>query len=158
MESHPEVTMTGHLSIWIEPGVMPQNLPKKLNAHPVGGRSLLISNCFPTRSVMLRSEITNRFDPTKRYAEDYLLWLKIVMDGNSLWLLELPMAYSYKADFGAKGLTSNLWEMECGELDTYRRIYLDGSISRAYYSCIVFFSLLKYLRRIFLSMLRDKLK
>ena len=107
---------------------------------------------------MLRREITNRFDPAKRYAEDYLLWLEIIMDGNSAWLLELPMAYSYKADFGDDGLTGNLWKMAWGELDTYRRIYLDGAISRAYYSCIVLFSLLKYLRRLLLSVWRGKSK
>ena len=151
MKSNPEVTLTGHLSEIIEPGDSLPSFTERLIACPVGSRSLLVSNRFPTRSVMLRREIAYRFDPAKRYAEDYLLWLQIVMDGNSAWLLKLPLAYSYKADFGAGGLTENLWKMQRGELDTYMRIYLNGSISRVYYFPIVLFSLVKFLRRLIIS-------
>ena len=151
MESHPQVALTGHLSLWLMPGEVLPDLPERINSRPIDSCSLLLSNCFPTRSVMLRREIVNRFEPTKRYAEDYLLWLKIVMDGKSVWLLELPLAYSYKANFGAGGLTRNLWKMECGELATYSSVYMDGSISRLHYWFIVLFSLLKYLRRLLLS-------
>jgi len=106
----------------------------------------------------VRRGIAFRFEPTKRYAEDYLLWLRIVLAGESAWLLESPLAYSYKADFGAGGLTKNLWKMQSGVLDTYRRVYMNGSISRANYSCIVLFSLLKYLRRLLLSIWRGQTK
>ncbi|MCR4303908.1 MAG: glycosyltransferase [Gallionella sp.] len=150
MESHPEVALTGHPSVLIESGKSIPVLPEQLKARPISGYSLLISNCFPTRSVMLRREIAYRFDPAKRYAEDYLLWLRIVLGGKSAWLLELPLAYSYKADFGAKGLTGNLWKMEIGELDTYRRVCKDGMIPRTVHLGLSLLSLLKYLRRLIL--------
>ncbi|OFZ65888.1 MAG: hypothetical protein A2V79_06835 [Betaproteobacteria bacterium RBG_16_56_24] len=150
MESHPEVTLTGHPSVLIESGKSISVLPGQLKARSISGYSLLVSNYFPTRSVMLRREIAYRFEPAKRYAEDYLLWLKVVLGGESAWILELPLAYSYKADFGAKGLTGNLWKMEIGELDTYRRVCKDGMIPRTVHLALSLLSLLKYLRRLIL--------
>ena len=151
MKSHPEVTLTAHQSVWIMPGEPPPAFPARLNVRPVSIYPLLVSNLFPTRSVMLLREITYRFEPAKRYAEDYLLWLRIVLGGKSAWLLEVPLVYSYKADFGAHGLTGNLWKLEKGEIDTYRKIHQDGLISRVLYSGLVLFSLLKFLRRLMIS-------
>lgn len=151
MEAHLDVALTGHLSVRLGLDESFHVLHKHLNARPVGGRSLLISNCFPTRSIMLRREIALRFEPAKRYAEDYLLWLRIVLGGNSAWLLELPLAYSYKADFGAKGLTGQLWKMEIGELDTYKQICREGLISQTAFFALAALSLLKYLRRLVLA-------
>ena len=148
MESHQDVDLTGHLSIFLANNVVPPTLPERLTVRSISRYVLLLSNRFPTRSVMLRRDIVNRFEPTKRYAEDYLLWLRIVLDGKSAWLMELTLAYSYKTDFGAGGLTQDLWKMECGELDTYRKIYREGSISVALYWCITLYSMLKYLRRL----------
>ncbi|MGO8755159.1 MAG: glycosyltransferase family 2 protein [Gallionellaceae bacterium] len=147
MESHPEVLLTGHLSARIESGESFPLLPEQIKARAISGCSLLISNCLPTRSAMLRQEIAYRFEPAKRYSEDYLLWLRIVLNGGSAWLLELPLAFSYKSDFGARGLSGNLWKMEIGELDTYGRICRDGLISHAAYFGLALLSLLKYLRR-----------
>lgn len=151
MAAHPEVDMTGHATVCISPEEMPPALEDSFVAYPVSGRSLLVSNRFPTRSVMLKREITNRFDPVKRYSEDYLLWLMIVLSGRPAWFLESPLACSYKADFGAEGLTGNLWKMEKGEIDTYRRIGRDGMISSVTFIVLAAFSLLKFSRRVVLS-------
>lgn len=148
MASHPEATLTGHRSVIIATDGAPEFLPDELKVRQIAGRSLLISNCFPTRSVMLHRNIANRFDPTKRYAEDYLLWLQIVLTGQAAYFLDLPLAYSYKVDFGGGGLTGNLWKMERGELDTYRQLHLAGLITHIQYPWIVIFSLLKYMRRL----------
>jgi glycosyltransferase involved in cell wall biosynthesis len=151
MVAHPEVVMTGHHTVCLPLGAPMPAIEARLEAHPVNGRALLVSNRFPTRTVMLRRTISNRFDPVKRYAEDYLVWLRIVLSGGSAWLIELPLAYSYKADFGATGLTANLWKMEKGEIDTYHRIHREGLISSPMYFFLVLFSLLKFLRRLVLS-------
>lgn len=151
MESHPEVTLTGHFSVWVKSDESTPVLPEQIKARAISGYSLLVSNCFPTRSVMLRREIAYRFEPAKRYCEDYLLWLEIVLHGELACLLELPLAYSYKADFGANGLSGSLWKMEIGKLDAYRKIRRDGLIPFAAYLGIVLLSLLKYLRRLILG-------
>jgi glycosyltransferase involved in cell wall biosynthesis len=157
MASHPEVALTGHKSVWIEPWQLPPALPEHFNARTIRGYSLLAKNCFPTRSVMLRQEIHFRFDSSKRFSEDYLLWLQIVLNGELAVLLDLPLSYSYKADFGGNGLTGNLWKMEIGELDAYRKVCRDGLIPYAAYFGFALISLMKYLRRLVLvCMFRPK--
>lgn len=151
MTAHPEALMTGHRSIWVSADEILPNLNERPKVYLVSGGMLLASNRFPTRTVMLRRDIPYRFDPTKRYAEDYLLWLRVVLSGQPAYFIELPLAYSYKADFGAQGLTGNLWKMEKGVIDTYQRVYRDGLISRAYYLLLIPFSLLKFARRVILS-------
>ena len=105
MEAHSEVPLTGHRSVQIRSGEQAPNLPNQVKASLIGRHQLLMSNCLPTRSAMLRREISFRFEPAKRYAEDYLLWLSIVLGGRAAWILDAPLAYSYKADFGIAGLS-----------------------------------------------------
>jgi teichuronic acid biosynthesis glycosyltransferase TuaG len=148
MQAHLEVALTGHSSVWIETETTDFTLPKEWSAWQVTARHLLLSNRFLTRCVMVRRGIPYRFDPSKRYSEDYLLWLRIVRSGHEAWRLELPLAYTYKADFGSSGLTGHLWCMEKGELDTYRQIYRDGMISSMTMMGLVLLSLGKYVRRL----------
>lgn len=154
MAAHPKVMLTGHQSAWIRQGNIFPGLPSVIQARAIGRIQLLISNCFPTRSVMLRRSIACRFDPTRRYAEDYLLWLKIVLNGESAWLLGAPLAYSYNADFGGVGLSSELWKMEKGELGVYQQLYLCRLISWLALAGLMLLSLVKFLRRVVVCQLR----
>jgi glycosyltransferase involved in cell wall biosynthesis len=147
MAAHPHVVLTGHPSVKISVGEALPALPDEMVAYQVNRRGLLLSNCFPTRSVMLKRNIPYRFIPEKRYAEDYMLWLTIVFRGLRAYYLNKPMASSYKEEFGEGGLTGNLWKAERGVLDTYKRLLSNGSISTATWVLISSFSLLKYLRR-----------
>ncbi|MEJ2575058.1 MAG: glycosyltransferase family 2 protein [Gammaproteobacteria bacterium] len=108
---------------------------------------LLWSNCLPTRSVMLRRELPYRFDAAKRRSEDYLLWLQLIFDGQPAWRLELPLASSFSAPYGEAGLTKDLWNMEKGELDTFRRLRRQGRIGAVLLSGLAIFSLGKFARR-----------
>jgi len=60
----------------------------------------------------------------------------------------LPLAYSYKAPYGDKGLSSNLWNMEKGELDTYKRLYQKGLLPFSAYFPLIIFSLFKHFVRV----------
>lgn len=150
MAAHPEVALTGHYSKRLGAEKPPLLLQEPYTVRIVGARALLLANRFPARSVMLQRDSAYRFDPAKRYAEDYLLWLQIVLHGGAAVLIEVPLAYSYKADFGDQGLSGNAWKMEQGELDTYARIYREKLISLAAYLACAASSLLKYLRRLVL--------
>ncbi|OIQ89298.1 putative teichuronic acid biosynthesis glycosyltransferase TuaG [mine drainage metagenome] len=147
MAAHPDVVLTGHPSVILADGMTLPKLPDDVVAKRVRINGLLISNLFPTRSVMLKREVSYRFIPGKRYAEDYLLWLTIVLSGRAAWVLEIPMAYSFKEAFGDGGLTGNLWKSEQGELDTYKRLFLARKISFFALILCSSFSLLKYVRR-----------
>jgi glycosyltransferase involved in cell wall biosynthesis len=148
MQAHAEVALTGHSSLWVREEELPSPLPNEWSAWKVTARRLLLSNRFLTRCVMILREIPHRFDSSKRYSEDYLLWLKIVLSGYPAWRLELPLAYTYKADFGSTGLTGNLRRMEQGELDTYRQLHRGKMISSVTMTGLVLLSLGKYFRRL----------
>jgi glycosyltransferase involved in cell wall biosynthesis len=147
MDAHPRAVLTGHLSITKHEDAEWNKLPDRWKSWRVTGRRLLLRNSFPTRSVMLHRSLEFRFDPSKRYAEDYLLWLEMIMAGYEAWRLELPLACSYKPDFGVAGLSADLWRMEQGELETYRRLYQKKHIRFLALAVLMAWSLLRYIRR-----------
>ena len=153
MTRHPEVVLTGHRCLFIGSKVTDPRLPQNWGAFRVRPLRLLISNKFLTRSVMLLRELPYRFNKDKRYSEDYLLWLEIVLNGNIAWYLDLPMGYFYKAPFGEGGLSGSLLNIEKGELDTYRRLYRQGLLSGFLTLCLIIFSLAKHLRRVVIRLL-----
>lgn len=129
-------------------------LPAAADAHPVSARRLLFFNEFITRSVMLRRDIVQRFEPKKRYCEDYLLWMHIVFAGHRASVLEHTLCYAYKADAGEGGLSQNVWSMEKGELDSYRRIFREQRIGWPTATAVYTFSFAKFVRRYLFSRLR----
>lgn len=147
MASHPEVVLSGHASVKISVSDSLPDLAPDVTAFPVSASGLLLKNYFPTRSVMLKRELSFRFIEGKRYAEDLLLWLTIVLNGYHAWRLNQPMAYTYKEEFGEGGLTADLWKNQQGVIDTYQRLYRAGFIPFFYLIMVSGFSFLKYLRR-----------
>ena len=152
MAAHPLAMLTGH-AVNRHGDDAAVDLPaaaevaEYTDAWRVSPRRLLRANYFPTRSVMLRRELPYRFEPAKRRSEDYLLWLQIAFGGHPAWRLELPLASSFSAPYGEAGLTKDLWNMEKGELDTFRRLYRQGRMSGAFLYGVSVFSLCKFARR-----------
>ena len=147
MIRHPDVALTGHRCERISGKTSGNTLSRKLRAYPVSPVKLFLSNILLTRSVMLKQDLSFRFNENKRHSEDYLLWLETILSGFRVWYLNLPLAYSYKAPYGDKGLSANLWNMEKGELDTYRKLYQKGLMSLFTYFPLVHFSMLKHIIR-----------
>ena len=154
MERHPGVSVTGHPCIVARAAPADVDVSAETSARPVAAAWLLRANRFSTPSAMLRRDVPHRFDPDKRYAEDYLLWLRIVLSGGSAYLLGTPLAFLHKARYGEGGLSAELWNMERGVLDAYRRLYRERLISLPTYVALVPYSLAKYARRLILSKLR----
>jgi len=148
MSAHPEATMSGHRSVQIR---TMSNMPPQQDRYAtqrVSLLTLLFLNRFPTRSVMLRRSLTLRFESQKRYAEDFLLWLRIACAGHAMWFLDAPLACSFKADYGESGLTASLWRMERGELDSYIRLSRSGDLSYPALAVLLPWSLFKFLIRL----------
>src|SRR5690606_29775711 len=120
----------------------------------INGQKLLISNKLATPTVMLRRRLPFRFDERKRYSEDYLLWLEIILSGHVGHFIEADLAYTYKADYGEAGLSSKLWSMERGELQTLSIVRRKNLISRTQWTWSTTLSLIKFLRRVALTQLR----
>lgn len=150
MEYHPDVAMTSHLCQWVKAGTPDYSLPTNWHAKPISRVKLLLKNHISTRAVMLRSELPYRFDPQKRYSEDYLLWLTILLKGHSIWNLDIQLAYLFKAPYGQGGLSSYLKEMESGELDTYRQLYNMKLVGLLELTTLKGWSYLKFLKRCYL--------
>lgn len=155
MNAHPLAVLSGHPSIRKQINAEWESLPEKWQFRRVSGWCLLLRNRFPTRSVMLRRDIDFRFDPSRRYGEDYFLWLQILRAGFEAWRVELPLACSYKPDFGAGGLSAELWRMEQGELETYRHLYQQKRIPFLVLGALMGWSLLRYCRRVVAKLCRN---
>lgn len=151
MKSHPEAAITAHHFKQLKTNELLNNEvnPNNMNVLKIEASLLLKHNLFPTRAVMLKRDLTFRFNDTKRYSEDYLLWLQIIFNKHSGWMLEECLAYSFKDDFGSSGLSANLWKMEKGELENYDFLYKNGYISRVQLFAVKAFSILKYIWRLF---------
>ena len=147
MQRHPEVDLSCHATIVREGVEAKMELPEQFSAEPIAPRRLLFVNCIPTRSVMLKREVENRFPPARRYSEDYQLWLSLLFAGYRAWRIEAPLAYSYKQEFGAGGLTGNMRGMQRGEISAYKSLLNAGRIDFLTYLAASSCSHLKYWRR-----------
>jgi glycosyltransferase involved in cell wall biosynthesis len=148
MMEHSEIVVTGHRFQWIRSGgrtIKP--LPTHYTVKSISRLRILLSNRLSTISVMLKREIHFRFESTKRFSEDYLLWLSIILSGNKAAFIDLELAYIYKAPYGEGGLSSNLWNMEKGELDVFNRLRKSNKISMLEWLILNLYSLLKFLLR-----------
>ena len=57
------------------------------------------------------------------------------------------LTFCHKALYGATGLSSNLWEMEKGELDIYNALRGKRKIGWVYSCVLKVWSLIRYVRR-----------
>lgn len=147
MRKNPWVVLTGHGSSIIDNQGASLSKSLDVSFFRVSKLKLLLTNCFPTRSVMVKRTIKQRFPKSQRHSEDYQLWLSIICSGLDCYKSESVLAYSYKRDFGDSGLSSNLLKMQIGELNNFRMILKNGCISVLTYLFVIFFSSSKFLKR-----------
>lgn len=147
MLSHPDYALTCHGSILCsrgEPVLLAAGGPPE---REMAWRKLLFRNDVATRTVMLRRVISHRFPGGVRYAEDYQLWLRILLGGGAAMRLCLPLACSYKDGFGAGGLSGDLAAMHGGVVRCLDALREDRLISLGMYFLAAAFEWLKYGRR-----------
>lgn len=148
MALHPDVALTGHAVQIGDVGALNFDAVTVSGFQSISKIALAISNPFPTPTVMLRRDVPLRFVEGKRRGEDFLLWLEIRFSGAQCYRSNACLAQLHKPAFGAGGLSADLWKMELGELDTYRRLYRLGRVGAISLLSLVAWSLLKYLRRL----------
>jgi len=132
---------------------------KKLSdLQSISARDLLVKFVFVTPTIIFRREILAKvgfFDQTQKFAEEGNYFIRIAKDFNCYLLnTSLVITGDGKHHFGESGLSSNLWEMEKGELKNIKDSYRLGIINIFEYPLLVIFSILKYLRRVFLVRFR----
>jgi glycosyltransferase involved in cell wall biosynthesis len=156
MLANPQCYISGHTSLIFSKDTPRFHTSDYLKYRIVKKSSLIFFNKFSTRTVMLKSDVSYRFSEKKRYAEDYLLWLTIVLNNYSAVILDIPLAYTYKNEFGDGGLTRYLWRMEKGVQETYWTIYSNKLIPFLVLVAASFFSILKFIRRVILVQVRSR--
>ncbi|WP_162143093.1 glycosyltransferase family 2 protein [Pedobacter glucosidilyticus] len=146
---HPDVYLCGHNSdVYSEF----QTIPKEINfsVSSININKMLISNRFPTRSVMLRKDLDFKFGG-KDVTEDYLLWLQIIADGYKAVKVDLILAYSLRPEFSKGGYSGQLWKHELRELRALRQLYSSSKIPFYKYFFFLGFSFMKFLRRLIIA-------
>jgi len=121
-------------------------------------KNLIYKNYFqPSTVIMKRTvyETIGLFNEHQRYAEEGNYFLRAADKFKCVLLNQKLITYGNgKGGFGGSGLSSNLIEMEKGELMNLRFAYDQKYITRITYLKAVIFSMLKYLRRLIIVKLR----
>lgn len=135
------------------PSPLPASIPMSTRSTR-HARRLLFKNSLPTSSVVVRRDLPFRFNPNRRYCEDYELWLKIALSDGRFDFVHAPLAFAFKASFGESGLSSHLREMEDAQVSIYRELLSDGQLNHLGFGVLWFWSKARYVRRFVLSTLR----
>ncbi|MEG9295981.1 glycosyltransferase family 2 protein [Mangrovibacillus sp. Mu-81] len=120
----------------------------------------LFKNPSGTSVVMMKNDKEYFFDNNKRYSEDFLLWLEILFNNKKMIQLVDFHAASFKESYGESGLSANLYQIEKNELITLFSIWKKfnkGFMGSVIFCLSIFFSVVKYIRRILKVFLRSSL-
>lgn len=151
IENHPDAVLVGHLTKEISPDQWDvDRLGKSMvivEAKEIHFSEMLIANRFFTRTVMIRADLPFRFQ-SRQYAEDYLLWLEVVLSGVPAYVLNVAMAVSFRPEFSGGGYSGQLWKHEQRELRSWIFLYQERKISLLTLLVALPWSYLKYLRRV----------
>lgn len=148
MLEHSDVGICAHGLRWVVDSIPALDVAPTIRARGIKKRGLLLHNPIVTSSVVITRSLPLRFDSAKRRSEDYGLWLEAVCSGVGIALLGVQLAYSFKAPFGAGGLSGALWKMEQAELGNYASLRKAGHISAVAWVAVSTFSLAKHARRL----------
>jgi glycosyltransferase involved in cell wall biosynthesis len=145
MQQHPQIALCGHAHLTSQARVeVPALPPRPVTVYQITPKEILLSNPFVSSAVMLRRALPHRFDPTRRYTEDYLLWMQICLDGNQVALLDAPLAFVFREP-GTLHLSQNLLQMRNGDIENYWRLWRAHKINLLQLILLIPFSLLKFL-------------
>ena len=112
-------------------------------------RNYLVRNRSATPTVMLRTALIERFSSTKRYAEDYLLWMTIIAQHGSALHIHATLAHCSNPGYGGSGQSGKLWKMERSELSGFVSLWRSGALSLPTLVAVSIWSITKYLLRLF---------
>ena len=151
MLDNKEVDISGHNSCFIEDNPHYEIYDERTQFDILSKKQFLFSNRYATSSVVLKRELPYRFLSNKKYSEDFLLWLSIVLSNKKAIKINKVLLFAYKKPFGVSGLSGQLWRMERGELETYKIIGTHFNINQLYLALIKIYSLTKFTRRVLLT-------
>jgi len=148
MEAHRDIGISGHRHRVVLDESTPVAAHLDEGHRILGRRDFLLANRFVTPSVMLRRSLPLRFATGKRHMEDHHLWATAACQGVGIARLDAELCDIFKPSFGHAGLSAQLWKMELGELDSYRRLRSAGHVGAAVWAGLSAWSIAKFMRRL----------
>jgi glycosyltransferase involved in cell wall biosynthesis len=147
LQAHPDTALCGHGTELSTGTNSYPNVPNRPTGRRVSFNQMLISNRFPTRSVMLRRDLPFRFGD-RTVTEDYLLWLEIILAGYAAYHIHAPLSFSFRADYSPGGYSGQLWRHEQRELEAWRLLHCKGKINFLVRGIATIWSITKFIRRV----------
>ena len=149
MQSQPKVTMSCHGHHFSSSTTWAQITAADTSATPISFHKFLIRNRCATPTVMLRRNISERFESRKRYAEDYLLWMQITAAHGPALRLEAQLAHCSNPGYGGSGQSGQLLKMELSEIGGFVTLRKSKSIGFGTLGLVVIWSWIKFGIRLF---------
>ncbi len=124
---------------------------------------ILFISPFATPSVIIHKSLKEYlFDETIRYSEDYNLWKRITYKNKAI-KIELPLTFTFKHDYisESNSLSSNLKKMQLGVEESFEKLLQSKEIKwidKFLLFMGLYFSKIKYLRRVLKSILKEKVR
>jgi glycosyltransferase involved in cell wall biosynthesis len=147
MLSRPELAMSCHAhrfdfgSPWDE-------TDRSIGAEDVSLRAFLVRNRCATPTVMLRRDVSLRFDEDQRHAEDYLLWMRVAHRHGPIARIPVALTQCSNPRYGGTGLSGRLWAMERAELRGFAILRREDAVGYVEWLAASSFSLAKFLVRV----------
>ena len=145
MREHTQIDLCGHAHTIDAPDYTagPMSTKTTIKALGIAPEEIILSNPFVTPSVMVKRALKFRFEPTRRYTEDYLLWMQICLNGHPVAMLDVPLV-SVSKDRGKEKLSRNYFKMRMGDIENYWQLWREQKISFFKMCLLIPFSLLKF--------------
>jgi len=158
IEEHLDADAIGHLTGLHRDGVVrPYTCTADGSTQCIGVSQILRGNVVSTPAVVVRRSIPERF-PARYFAEDYELWTELVLRGRKFVMVREVLAFTHKLDWGAGGLSADLWAMERAELEMYKALRQKGLVSPGLRCLLSGWSIAKHCRRLILRPFRTARK
>ena len=158
MQAHPDYAMSGTGYRVVDDDQADEGVSfKSPEFRTVRPMWLLFRNSLSTPTVMVRRGVQERFSPTERRCEDYLLWLRLALSGSQIGYLLPSLTYLHKAPYGVSGLSADLSAMERSELHVLRRVHEERLVSTPFWVLATLVSRVKYLKRLVHVLARRRL-
>ncbi len=119
----------------------------QFNCHKKSNLSWFKKNHSVTPAVIIKRDISCRFDENIKYSEDYELWLRIAFKYNNTYsILGPPLTYLGKPFSEGNSLSSNITKMRIGEM----KLFIQFCFSNLFYlpllPFLLIYSTLKHIR------------
>lgn len=108
--------------------------------------SILLKNPYQPSCLVLKRNLSERFNESYRYCEDHELSVRIANQHKCFWI-DLPLTKLGRPQLTRGGASANKWKMRLGELSIYSTIYKHKILLLPLIPILWLFSLSKMLIR-----------